>query len=512
MATRLSHPTPPSPRRGLRPPWPTLGLHFNAAGSVNLVNPISEVKAYTSLTALPIVAAGVRADGRCAYHGGMNALSALLAAAALAALPAPAPPPGASLVASPEKGWPQWRGPRRDGVSDEKGLLQAWPAEGPKQLWFAGGLGRGYSSPIIAGARLFITGDVGPELRIFAFDLQGKPLWQAANGKAWTGSYPGSRSSCAYRAGRLYHKNSHGRVAFLDPATGREIWAVETAERFGVEQITWGLSECLLVDEGRVYVTVGVPKAMMAALDARTGSTLWASEPILCGASSPPQHLRVAEPAGKPDSSSYASPILLTLGKRRLLVQCSLRHAFCVDADDGKLLWTRPLKTQFDVIGITPTVAGGGVFVTGPDSEGGKLYRLAEAGGTVTAEEAWSTTLDTCHGGVVAVGGRLYSSWYRKPAWGCLDAATGREVAHCAERDMGSLTYADGRLYMLSQSGGMMLARPTAAGFEVVSRFPLVQERRDDVWAHPVICAGRLYLRSHETLRCYDVRAKQPAR
>jgi hypothetical protein len=65
---------------------------------------------------------------------------------------------------------------------------------------------------------------------------------------------------------------------------------------------------------------------------------------------------------------------------------------------------------------------------------------------------------------------------------------------------------------MLSQSGGMMLARPTAAGIEVVSRFPLVQERRDDVWAHPVVCGGRLYLRYHETLRCYDVRAKQPAR
>ncbi|HUR57625.1 MAG TPA: PQQ-binding-like beta-propeller repeat protein, partial [Opitutaceae bacterium] len=98
----------------------------------------------------------------------------------------------ATLIASPESGWPQFRGPRRDGVSDERGLLQVWPEAGPKLLWSASGAGKGFSSPILAGGRLFLTGDFGEELRVLAFDLEGKPLWRATNGAAWLNQYQGA--------------------------------------------------------------------------------------------------------------------------------------------------------------------------------------------------------------------------------------------------------------------------------------------------------------------------------
>ena len=93
-------------------------------------------------------------------------------------------------IASPEPDWPQWRGPRRDDISDEKGLLPSWPEEGPRLVWKIDGLGRGWSSPIIVGDRLYVTGDVDGDLVIFAFDLDGKPVWQTKNGAAWTGPYP----------------------------------------------------------------------------------------------------------------------------------------------------------------------------------------------------------------------------------------------------------------------------------------------------------------------------------
>ena len=123
---------------------------------------------------------------------------------------------GAELVASAEPGWPQFRGPRRDGVSDERGLLGAWPEGGLRLLWKAEGLGKGFSSPVIAGGRLFITGDFGEEVRVLAFDLEGKPLWSARNGDAWLNQYQGARASVAARAGRVYHQNAHGRVVCLD--------------------------------------------------------------------------------------------------------------------------------------------------------------------------------------------------------------------------------------------------------------------------------------------------------
>lgn len=416
------------------------------------------------------------------------------------------PPP--RLVASPEPDWPQWRGPRRDGLCTETGLLPRWPAGGPTRLWQAGQLGRGYSSPVIVGERLYLTGDVGEELHLFALDLNGRPVWRAQNGRAWRTPYPGARASVTYAGGRLYHLNAHGRVACLDAASGQEQWAVELFERFGGQNITWALSENLLVDRGRVYVTAGGSQALVAALDARTGATVWQSEPLRLGASTPPEHLRVSEPAGRADPPSYASPILCEWAGRRLLVGCSLQHVYGVDAETGALLWTQPLRTRYSVIALTPVLTPEGVFVTAPDTDDGGLFRLRQAGGRLYVERAWTTRADTCHGGVVRVGDTLYGSWYRRDkGWYALDARTGEVRHRLSDLAMGSVLYADGRLYCLSQEGEMALLEPTAGALEYRGRFRLTPERVNDAWAHPVIHRGRLYLRYHETLHCYDVRA-----
>ena len=416
---------------------------------------------------------------------------------------------GGRLIVSPEPGWPQWRGPRRDGISDETGLLQSWPEGGPKLLWTATGLGRGYSSPIIAGGRIFLTGDVAQEVHVLAFDLGGKLLWRAKNGRSWRSSYPGSRASCAYSDGRLYHMNAHGRVACLDPATGKEQWAVNVLERFEGKNIFWGLSECLLIDGPRVIVTPGGRKGLMAALDKKTGETVWATEPLMFeravkfGGASLPAPVRTHDAAG------YASPILFELGGRRHIVNCSQRHAFGVDAGTGKLLWTYPMPTRWEVLAVTPVLHGDAVFVTGPDGKGGKLLRIHTDGPNVRVEEVWTADMDTCHGGAVVVDGLLYGSWYRQfNGWGCVDGRTGKTLYRTKELAMGSVLWADGRLYYLSQRGVMALVRPTPQGFDYKGRFRLVEQRRNDVWPHPVILDGRLYLRYHGKLHCYDIKAK----
>ncbi|MDH7570561.1 MAG: hypothetical protein QHJ73_13350, partial [Armatimonadota bacterium] len=112
------------------------------------------------------------------------------------------------LIASPEPDWPQWRGPRRDAVLNEKELLAAWPPEGPRLLWKREGLGTGWVSPIVVNGRIYLAGDVGDDQVIFALDLDGKIVWQARNGAAWKGEYPGARAACAYAGGRLYQMNA----------------------------------------------------------------------------------------------------------------------------------------------------------------------------------------------------------------------------------------------------------------------------------------------------------------
>ena len=373
-------------------------------------------------------------------------------------------------------------------------------------LWKSIELGRGYSAPIISGDRIYLTGDVENELRIFALDLRGQLIWQATNGAAWLGPFPGARACCAFSEGRLYHLNAHGRVACLEAATGKTRWAVDVLERFGGKTPTWGLSECLLVDGPRVWVTPGGTRALMAALDKRTGETLWTTEPLRLGPTQDPAQQRLLEPNGEVDSASYASPILIALDGHRQIVRSSLRHAVGVDADNGRLLWTRPMPTSYSVIAATPLLVGDAVLFTAPDTDAEKLYRIAYTNNQAHVETVWTTTLDTCHGCQVYVGGSIFGSWYRRSkGWACLDPASGKVRYQMKELAMGSILYADERLYCLSQEGEMALLKPTETAFTVMGRFRMVSEKASDAWTHPVILDRRLYLRFHETLFCYDV-------
>lgn len=422
-------------------------------------------------------------------------IAALVGAAVWAAAACPAPADGPvrhadGLIASPESDWPQWRGRYRDGICDETGLLRSWPKSGPKLLWKVNGLGRGWSSPIIANSTLYITGDVGQELRVFAFTLDGKPQWQVANGRYWRRPHPGARASCAYSDGLLYHMNAHGRVVCLDAGSGREVWTVNILQRFEGRNIRWALSECLLADGPRLIVTPGGRKGLMAALDKKTGATVWRSEAV------------AGERAG------YASPILFKYGGLRHIVNCSSRHVFGVNADTGKLLWRKPRPTRFEVIASVPVYHDGTVFAASPDGKRSELFRLRVDGDHVGAESVWLCDLNDLSGGVIFLDGRLYGAGYRKfDYWMCVDHKTGKTLY--AQRDLhrGAGLFADGRLYCLSERGRVALLEPAADGFRQRGRFTLVARTRGDAWAHPVIHNRRLYLRYHDTLWCFDIAA-----
>jgi len=399
------------------------------------------------------------------------------------------PAAGEGLIASPEPGWPQWRGPRRDGVSLERGLLASWPDAGPKLLWKAEGLGRGWSSPIVVRDRVYITGDVDERLVVFCFDRQGTLQWKATNGDAWTGSFPGARAACAFSAGKLYHLNAHGRLACLDAASGQSLWAVDVLERFDAKNITWALSECLLLDGPRVIVTPGGRKALMAALDKHTGQTVWTTEPLA-------------------DNASYASPILFRDGGRRLIANCASEHGFGVDADSGRRLWTVPLTNPYATHVATPVYGSGALFYVTAYAERGKQYRLRHAGTAVTAAYTWTSPMDNVTGGAVLVDGLLYSAGYSKPRhWFAVDWQTGQTRSELQELTTGAALYADGHLYCLEETGAMNLVAVGAGQLKPVSKFRLVTRRVRDAWAHPVLLDGRLYLRYHDTLWCYDVKS-----
>jgi outer membrane protein assembly factor BamB len=374
-------------------------------------------------------------------------------------------------------------------VSDEKGLLTAWPEGGPVRAWRIDGLGRGWSSPIVVADRLYITGEVGDDLVVYAFDCNGAPQWQAKNGKAWKGPYPGARACCAFSRNRIYHLNAYGRLACLEAGSGKEVWAIDILERFDAKNITWAISECLLVDGDRVIVTPGGKKALMAALDARTGQTIWTTAPL------------------GDDQTSHCSPILFRYSGRRILANCSSAHGFGVDADTGRLLWTAPLHNPYGTNVSTPVYGSGRVFFMTPYSELGRQYRLRPDAAGLVADLTWTSPVDAVTGGAVLADGVLFAAGYEKSKWWlAVDWETGQTRYEFKALTTGAALYADGHLYCLDERGTAALLKPGATALEVVGRFPLTDRQIKDAWAHPVLLEGRLYLRYHDSLSCYLVR------
>jgi outer membrane protein assembly factor BamB len=392
------------------------------------------------------------------------------------------------LIKSAEPGWSQWRGPRRDGVSDETGLLATWPEGGPKVLWTAGGLGKGWSSPVFSKDAIYITGDVGDELYVFALTLDGKPKWKTAAGKAWKKPFGGARAACTYDDGRVFVFNAHARLACLSAEDGKELWTVDTAAKYGAARKIFGYSESPLIDGDGVIVTPGGKKGLMIRLDKKTGKELWVTKPV-------PQ-----------ETANYCSTILAELGGKRQIITCGSRHAFGVDARGGKVLWAFRHGIKKSMSAAIPVLFGDLMFISNSSRAKGFSYclRIDTAGGKAT--KVWDSKFDNTHGSVVTVDGKIYGSSRRNmPGWACLDFVSGKVEYATKNLPLGSSIYADGHLYCLAQSGKMALMKPTEKGFQLAGWFNLVKDKKD-AWTHPVIRDGRLYLRYGENLYCYDIR------
>jgi len=389
-----------------------------------------------------------------------------------------------TLIRSDTKEWSQWRGPARDGISLETGLLQAWPADGPDRKWEAKGIGRGYSSPIIAEGSIYITGDVEEDLVISAFSLDGKLLWTKKNGKAWEKSFPGARASCTYDEGKLYSMNAHGRLACLNAKTGEELWAVNVLEQCEGENIIWGICEAVIVHGDLVFATPAGKKGLVVALNKNTGKTVWTT------------------PAIADEKPSYASPILVSLGEQTLLINNVTNHAFAVDIETGKLCWKVPKIDPKNRVTTIPVLSGNNLVLTNGSRGFGGVYGVEFDGSS--GKKIWRKEISISHGSAVCLDGKAYGATRRGEVkgWVSVDVKTG-EAKKLSDLGVGSVIYADGRFYCLTQTGTMTLQQPTAEGFKSVGSFQIADAK--DIWAHPVISGGKLYLRVQDALYCYDI-------
>jgi outer membrane protein assembly factor BamB len=399
---------------------------------------------------------------------------------------------GAALGAD----WPQWRGPKRDGKSEEKGLLKQWPEGGPKLLWQVRDAGGGYSTPAVVGERLYLLGNRGNEEEFVQARAvaDGKVLWTTPIGKVGNPqqqpSYPGARSTTTVDGDVLYALGSDGDLACTETASGKVKWAKSLRKDFGGSPGTWAYSESPLVDGDRVVVTPGGAEATIVALKKDSGDVVWKS----------------AVPGG--DNAGYASIITIEAAGKKQYVQFLEKGLVGVDAESGKFLWRYEGTAKGSPANIPTPVARDGLVYSATSMGGAGLVKLTAAGDGVKAEQVYfEKKLPTAIGGSVVIGDNMYGT--TGSAMMCVEFATGKVKWSDRGIGAGAVLFADGLLFVHGEKGEVALVEATPEAYREKGRFTppdAPNAGRPRAWAYPVVANGRLYVRDAEAVWCYDVR------
>ena len=403
--------------------------------------------------------------------------------------------------------WPQWRGPNRDGVCTETGLLKQWPEGGPRLLWEINGLGPGYSTVSIAKGKLFTMGrrktaDGQDRQCVFAYDLATRDQsWAAEVGPPHADGGP--RCTPTVDGQHLYVIGTNGDLVCADVASGRIVWRKHLQRDLGGgANPGWRFSESPLVDGDRLICTPGGRRAVLAALDKKTGDVIWkASMPDI-------------GPKGK-DEAGYSSIVISESGGLRQYVQLTNKGLVGVSAADGRFLWGYNRIANRTANIPTPVVDGDSVFCSTAYGTGSALLRLSRAGKGIQTEEVYwlgAGKFQNHHGGFVRVGDCVYGGHGHgqgKPT--CIELKTGKIMWQHDQPGGGSagVLYADGHLYFRYENNIIALIEATPEGYRLKGQFQVPHKDGMDGpgWPHPVISDGKLYIRHADVLLCYDVKA-----
>jgi outer membrane protein assembly factor BamB len=440
-------------------------------------------------------------------------MSSIQLAVLALSIAAPAPKAGESAAGD----WPQWRGVHRDGHSTSTGLLQKWPEGGPKLVFKTDKIGAGYSSPAVVGGKMYIMGTdaismdkpEGENSVLYCLDaLTGKENWKQTISKIsdvpikdW-GGFP--RSTPTVDGDQVFALTAQGDLACFNAADGKKVWAKNLKADLGGGVPGWGYSESVLIDGDKLICTPGGGKGALAALDKKTGKELWRSTDIT-------------------DNAGYSSVIIADVGGFKHYVQQSMAGTFGVNPADGKKLWRVENKAYKVAVIPTPVFYKDHVFATAGYSAGCKLIKLAKTTDGIDATTVYTSKgVSNHHGGVVQVDDYLYTHDATAGRWVCLKfITTAPEDGDpkfewiSKKQEKGSVTYADGCLYTYGENkGACALIKADPKDWIETGRFTIPEtskirsKKRGQIWTHPVIANGKLYLRDYEWLFCFDVAAK----
>ena len=396
-----------------------------------------------------------------------------------------------------------WRGPEHNGNYPDKELLSQWPETGPELVFETEDAGKGYSSPLVVGDKIYLTGlnEDGTQEVFQCYTLDGKKQYTVEYGNPWKQSYPETRTTPAIMDGKAYVISGMAEIVCIDIKDGKILWKVDGGTKYQRQTGNWGTSECPLVYDDKVIYTPCGQQTTMVALNRNTGEEIWKTRAI-------------------GEKSGYVSPIMIEYKGKRQIIGSTCQTVVGVNPDNGDIEWTfdnwgpRYTGKQGRWDNIAPNSAlykdGKIFFCHGYDLNGFQL-QLADDLKSVTL--TWRTeTLDTHHGGYVLVNGKIFgSNWINNNDgnWCCVDWETGEtnyETKWSGGAGKGSIISADNKLFIYDERrGNVGLVNPTSEKFDVVSKFR-VAKGSGPYWAHMHINNGILYLRHGEYFAAYKIK------
>ncbi|RMF77901.1 MAG: hypothetical protein D6744_10760 [Planctomycetota bacterium] len=373
--------------------------------------------------------------------------------------------------------WPNFRGPRYDGISAESGLRTRGDAP-PERLWSAD-LGEAFSSFAVVGDRAYTCGDKNKKQNLYCLDASsGEIIWQRDIEREYPESHgSGTRATPTVDEGRVYIMGAHGRLVCYDAAEGKELWSHTYRN-----PPTWGYSASVLIEGDKAIVQVG-GKGAVVALNKETGAEIWKS----CEG-----------------DAGYATPYPFKHDGKRYVAVFLGDHLSIVDPLDGRVVFNKEWKTSYKVNAAAPIYHDGYLLMTSGYHQGAALLKLRTDGDRLAADEVWrSDVLLNKFQSCILYEGRLYTSDQR--ALKCVDFLTGEELWSQNRVAHGTLVLADSHLFLLTEKGELRVAPISPTGFVPTWSAKILDGR---CWTVPVIHNGRLFARSLKEVACFDIAAK----
>ena len=407
--------------------------------------------------------------------------------------------------------WPQWRGPSRDGVWRETGIISQFEGDDIPIRWRVS-VSNGYNGPTVAEGGVYVMDRVTEPReveRVHCFDARtGSPVWsrQYACEYEKIGYTDGPRAAISIDDGRAYSLGAMGHLHCWDAETGHVIWSHDLRDVYNIRMPTWGIAASPLIEDGLIIVQIGGrPQACIVALDKISGSPRW----------------RAID-----DQASYSAPIIVEQAGRRVLVCLTGNQVVGLNPMTGHMYWRSPFPASRMPISIATPVLYDGYLFFSSFYDGSLVLRLQPD--ALAVEEVWrqkgpnernTRSLHCCISTPVIRDGYIYGV----DSYGelrCLDLRTGRRIWESLDavpkaRWANIHFVENGRsIWMFNERGELIIARLSPQGFDEIDRAQLIEptegqlgQRGGVCWSHPAFAYKCVYARNDKELVCADLSA-----